>query len=81
MKKDEYCIEVYQAIHECPDMPTVITTVALMGYRIVGGMKPHSHKYGLGHISIAHPDHDSKDNPLWISGYIVLNKRSSWVVR
>ena len=79
-QRDRYCNEVYQAISACPDMPSVITTVALMGYRIARGVKPHDREYSFGHISIAHPDHESVDNPLWVSGYKTINKKASWVV-
>ena len=80
-QKDVYCTEVYDKIKDCPDLPSVITTIALMGYRIVRSEKPHDKKYAFGHISIAHPDHESVDNPLWISGYKTMKGRASWVVR
>jgi len=80
-RKSDFCDEVYQAIHDCLDMPAVIDTVTSMGYRVSRGMKPHDKEYGLGHVSIVHPDHDWRDNPLWISGYKVLNKKVSWIVR
>jgi len=80
-KRVDYCVDVYQAISECPDMPSVIDIVSSMGYRVVRGIKPHDKEYSHGHISIAHPDHDSYDNPIWVSGYKTINKRASWVVR